>query len=654
MAEKLMNNQQEVSLRTLVTKLFMRPKLFLICALVPPIMALLFTSLVPTEWRASTKILIRYSSTESPFLKGLIPDNRLLLSGSSSAELLKSTPTIAMMVDKVGVKGEDVYQKPMSVVTSKISAWFKSTPAASDADSASSNTAGIASAIKASLEGSASSSAKSSGVEILEKTSQVPDSMKGDELLSLEIRAFNREKVADMANGLANAFIDEYYRISAEDAHKSYLFLSDLVAQAEANAKAIENSSETNLALNAIPLAGVLEQTRQDSPFLANMSRQMTEMETTLNQTQQIYSSGSPKVVHLRNEISQLKQAIKKQERLDSSKQVLEQLKVRKYQAYNTENLYKNRLIPISIVEPASTPGASKSKVIMKYVLSGGIALVLGTILGVSLVVLLNLTDPRLYLREDVQKLSHLPILSTLASLQKPYPIQLPFNHLLLNPSLDSDLLRILAYLSSTGRSVANANSKPSELASNTATTILLTSPTQGAGVSFLSLALASALSKNSKNSVLLIDANFNDKQLSHHLNTGNAAGMVESILDNAPLANFIFPHTKLHLDFIPAGDIHLRNGLGFYTEHIKQGLAQEQSHYDFIIIDSGAVLTSNEALMFGSIADHCLMILSAGFSRKGAFKSALDKFNDNHLPIDGIVLNRYKQLLPQFIYQNI
>lgn len=472
LAEKLMDNQQTVSLRTLVTKLFMRPKLFLICMFLPPLLAMFFTSLVPVDWRASAKILIRYSSTESPFLKGLIPDNRLLLSGSSSAELLKSTPTIEIMVNKVGVKGEDVYQKPTSVVSSYLSDLLKSKN--SDAENTNSNkqaseSMAIASAIQASLEGSAASNSKSSGVEILEKTSQVPDTMKGDELLSIEVRSFNREKVADMTNGLANAFIDEYYRISAEDAHKSYLFLSDLVAQAESSAKAIEDSSDTKLEANNTPLSSVLEQTRQDSPFLANMSRQLTEMETTLAQTQQVYSNNAPKVTRLRNEISQLKLAIKKQERVDTSKQVLQQLKIRKYQAYNTENLYKNRLIPITIVEPATMPAPSKSKALMKYVVSGGVALLLGIILGVSLTVVLNLTDPRLYLRDDIQKITSTPILGTLATLDRMYPLNLLFGGLSLNTGVEAGLLQILGYIAATSH-IDKAN------------TILLASPAEGDG----------------------------------------------------------------------------------------------------------------------------------------------------------------------------
>lgn len=642
-AEKLMDNQQPVSLRTLVTKLFMRPKLFLICMLLPPVFAMFFTSLVPVDWRASAKILIRYSSTESPFLKGLIPDNRLLLSGSSSAELLKSTPTIEIMVNKVGVKAEDVYQKPTSVVSSYLSGLLKSKK--SDSEKSNNNQASestaIASAIQASLEGSAASNSKSSGVEILKKTSQVPDTMKGDELLSIEVRSFNREKVADMTNGLANAFIDEYYRISAEDAHKSYLFLSDLVEQAEASAKAIEDSSESKLEANNTPLSSVLEQTRQDSPFLANMSRQLTEMETTLAQTQQIYSNNAPKVSRLRNEISQLKLAIKKQERVDTSKQVLEQLKVRKYQAYNTENLYKNRLIPITIVEPATMPAPSKSKALMKYVVSVGVSLLLGIILGISLTVVLNLTDPRLYLRDDIQKITNIPILGTLATLDRLYPLNLQFGGLTLNKGVEAGLLQILGYIAATSHT-------------DKANTILLASPAEGDGASFVSLALAGALAKNSKKRVLLIDANFTDKGLSQHLNAYQANGMIEAMLNDKPLNTLIIKQDKLNIDFIAAGNLQTKNGLGFYTEQAKLALQQAQSSYDFIIIDSGALLVSNEALMFGAAADKRLLVLSSGISRKGALKSAITIFNEIGLSIDGIIFNRYKLLLPKFIYRNI
>ncbi len=643
--ERAVDSDGEVSLREFLSKIYVRPRLFWTCVLLPPLLAMLLTVFVPPQWQATAKILIRYSSSESPFLHGLIPDDRPALSGSSSAELIKSIPTLAETVQREHIEPGDIYRKPTEVLTGYVTDLLaplfpqESGPTLPGIDA---RTLAIANGFKRSLQSTAGfgmASKSKNGVEVLEKFSQLPATMQGDELIEITVPSFNRLKVAAMTNGLAQAFIDDYYRVSAEDAHRAYDFLSTLVDNAE-KAAAPEQAGGASPAATSegTHVAGGSDQIYRASPLLEGIARDLAESKTKLSHLREIYSEDSPEVVRSRQQVESLERTLGSAQSVEVGKQTLEELKARRYQAYNTEMAYRNRLVPISIIEPAMTPKGSLSKYVIRVIAAGIVGLLLGLILGTALVVILGVLDQRLFTSWDVQRTVSLPLLGWLPEAAAPAAGSVPGH---LDVDAENGLLQILGRLdpvTAEGRSRA----------------LVIASATRGEGKSFVCLQLAGAFVRGSRNRVLLIDADPIDRSLTRHFSCENQPGFVDAVIAGRSLIEFVRPSGVAGLDLVPAGSVARRGEMGFYRRGLMALLDEARGQYDLLLIDTPALLTGNEALMGGMVADSVLLVAESGATRRPLIRQALLKLKEVGVTAQGVILNRRKKLLPDWLYRNV
>lgn len=643
LAEKMVDSQEGmISFRDVVSKVFLRPKLFLFALIVPAMIAVYMAAIPPLEWAASTKILIRYSASDNGLLQDLVTEGKLGLSGATSAELIKSTPVLEDAIRKVGITEQDIYKKPSDLITDKISGLFGAIFPSDNSDSTSSDAAtqnndALVKSFKASLESSSKKSSKGPSIEILEKTSQQPEFTKLDELITLEVKSFNRTKVADMANGLAAAFIDEYYRLYAEGARQQYIYIDGLVQKEEASLEKIEQATPADLMVDrALSNSSSRELASRDVPMLSSMSNQLMVLQTELTKTQQLYAPNSPKVTRLKAEVETLKFSLNKQERIEVTKQLLEQLKAKRYQALNTESIYKNRLVPISIVENAVTPTGGGARKIIRLVMSAVIGLVLGGMLAVGLMVILNVLDPRIHFKKDVESLLSKPIVTTIPKIK---------NFTLLNNQRlkdDGDITQGMWQL------ITKVGQKAQ---SNQAKVITVTSSIAGEGASTSALALALNLAKNKNSKVALIDANFINANLSQLFKL-NGDGLVEAISGSQP--NIEYVNDSMGFSAMGAGHINNKNTLGYYAENAEKIIAEMKANFDYIVIDAGSTLKSNEALVFGAFSDETLIVATSGFTRKGTLQNAVNLLETNDVKVTGIIFNQAKEVLPAFIYRLI
>lgn len=653
--ERTVDSDRSVSLREFLSKVYVRPRLFWICVLLPPLLAMGLTALVPPEWQATAKILIRYSSSESPFLQGLIPGDRVALSGGSSAELLKSIPALAATVQRQHIEPGDIYRKPSDVLSGYVSAalghLIPSDPGPS-LPGIDAQTLATATAFGKSLEskgGFGTGGSSKGGVEVLERYAQLPETMKGDELIEVTVPSFNRKKVADMTNGLAQAFIDEYYRVSAEDAHRAYEFLSTLVANAEQDL-ARGNSAATPLSaesgkeapVSATDIArpdGGNQQIYQASPVLEGIARELADRKASLARLRQIYSADAPEVIQASRQVESLEQTLGNTHTVEVGKQTLEQLKARRYQAYNTELLYRNHLVPISIIQPALTPKGSVAKYVVRVLVAGVVGLVLGLVLGVALVVILAMLDQRLFTSWDVERQLGLPMLGWLPERASPGgrnndPAEV-------TADVEDGLLQILGRLDTASPAGGGR-------------VVLLSSAAAGDGKTFVALHLAAALARGGRTRVLLVDADLADQGLTLHFGQRQPPGLVDAILAGEITEGSLRKSSIDGVDLLPTGDVSRRSALGFYRKTLKSLLEGLRSRYDLILIDSPAMLSGNEALLCSMAADSVVLVARAGATRQPALREACRKLGEVGVLPQGLILNRRQKLLPDWLYNRV
>ena len=629
----------EFSARDLISRAFLRPKLFIFALLIPPIVAVLFSSMIPLEWVASTKILIRYSGSDTALLKDLVPDARLGLSGTTSAALIKSTPVVEKTIINVGIQQADIYKKPLDVVRDKVMGMLKHKPAEEPANKTLTQNEldNLVGGFKLSLESSSKKSSGDKSIEILEKTSLVPESQKLDELISLEVKSFNREKVADMANGLASAFIDEYYRLYSEEAGKQYAYLDTLVQKQEDELKSIEKAGPADLKTKSMNNLGVASTPIRDDALINTMSAQLTLIQSQLSTASQVYAESAPQVVRLKSQVANLQFQLKKQEAIENSKSLLEQLKTRRYQAANIQSIYKNRLIPINIAEPANEPGPSSSRKVVRVATSGMIGLMLGLMLAISLTIVLNVMDSRIHFSRDLEEIVDFPVISQLPTLAKKVKLT-DFLAIKGDFDLEQNVVKIITKI---GQKTDDGKAK----------VITVASPSLGDGASFSALTLAMTLAKNKNQRTCLIDANFIDSGLTKAFNLSQKSGLVDALISVADNSTF---NAQLNLSILGTGDVSKRSELGYYTDYASALLEDLSARFEYIVVDAGSILRSNEPAIFGLLSDETMIVVSASLSRKGALKAAVLKMQEAGNSIAGIVLNKSKRILPLFLYKNL
>ncbi len=640
LAESLMDSQRnDFSFRDLIAKVFLRPKTFLLALILPAIVATFLTSLVPATWTASTKILIRYSNTDSGLLKDLVADSRSNLSGTTSAELIKSLPVLENTIRNVGITDEDIYQKPLNVIKAKISGFLKPLGDDEKEEADGDDLQPLVNAFRESLNSSSKKSSSKKSIEILEKNSQSGDYSKIDELIALHVKSYNREKVADMANGLAQAFIDDFYRMYAEEASKQSSLLQELVTRQVDDLRAAERATPADFAAGRLNANG-LEFNSKNVPIIMTMATQLNAVENELTKTSQIYASDSLQVRRLRAQVSKLKFLLKKQELIEMNKQLLEQLKARLYQAQNTENIYQNRLIPISIVEKATTPPAKGGSNLPKLIVTAIIGLVLGLMLAIALMVIFNVLDPRLHFRREVEALTNLPVLSALPII-KPDAGEFKLKHFRLlknDPVIKDGFFQVIAKIGQRTKT-------------DVGKVITVSAVSAGDGATFSALALALNLSKNKSTKVCLIDANFAHPMLSTLFGTNDDFGLIDALIASQPLTKYQH-NISFNFSVIGTGSTGNKNQLGFYTDVASEHIDALRKLFDYIIVDTGAILKGNETAVFASLADESVVVAASGITRKGLLQAAIAKMQSNHNKVSGIIFNQTRQIIPDFIYR--
>ena len=624
-AERSVDYDRAFSLREFLIRFYIRRWILLLCVLVMLVPTLGFALLTPTTWVATVEILIRYSSSESVFLKDLIPDNRATLSGSVMGEILRSLPTLTEAVKRYHIEEGDLYQEPMKAVAGKL-ARLVPFGGSSDPDR---QTLGLAKTLQASLEESskASSASRTRPVEILGRDSQIPQAQKADEFLTITVRSFNRLKVAEMANGLAEVLIDRYYDISAEDAHRSYEFLSTLAGRAQEQLRLLENDPDSPLpsplpeaALGSRSTAGV------DSPQIARLTNDLAAKQTELGRTQQFFRDKAPQVQRLLAEIAGLKQLLRGQERVERAKAVLQEISARRYQALNTENLYRSRLVPISIVQSATTPPPSPSAAIARIAGSAVLGTIVGLVLGGALATIFGALDDRIFTPADAERALLVPVFGWLPRLRTgPGPASaLPdANHVAALAS-PSGVLRILSQLDARGLAADGS-------------IVAIASSSDGDGKSLIALLLAEAVSTTGRGRVLLVDADPARASLSKHFANKIRAGQV----DPAPV------HQDASLSLLPAAAVAACRRQGSFLERLRTLLDAARSSYDLVIVDTPSFGSDGEAVLCCMAADTVLLVVKSGVTRRDEMKSLIRSLEEAAIRPKGAILNGRNSVVP-------
>jgi capsular exopolysaccharide synthesis family protein len=185
---------------------------------------------------------------------------------------------------------------------------------------------------------------------------------------------------------------------------------------------------------------------------------------------------------------------------------------------------------------------------------------------------------------------------------------------------------------------------------------ILFTSAIAGEGKTTIVASFARVLASGESQKILLVDCSVRNPELHRLFGVKNDKGLVDYLTGRAAIKDIVQSIDQGTLDLVAAGEM---NGVEaaqmlFGSERFAIFIKEVAAAYDYVLIDSSAILEAPETPILGSRVDGTVMVIFAGKTRREVIKRAMlmvEKLDGSFI---GTVLNRKPYYIPEFIYRRV
>ena len=199
-------------------------------------------------------------------------------------------------------------------------------------------------------------------------------------------------------------------------------------------------------------------------------------------------------------------------------------------------------------------------------------------------------------------------------------------------------------------------NTIESETKERNTRTIVFTSAVGGEGKTTVLSAFARALAIGQGEKILLVDCSIRNPRLHKLFGVENDKGIIDYLNGRSDLPNLTHHLGIPGLDLITAGvteDVDISIPL-FNSDRMSLFMREVSEAYEYVLIDTSAVLEAPETSIIGSYSDGIIMIIYIGKTRREVIKRAIlmvEKLDGRFI---GTVLNRKKYYIPELIYRRV
>ena len=214
-------------------------------------------------------------------------------------------------------------------------------------------------------------------------------------------------------------------------------------------------------------------------------------------------------------------------------------------------------------------------------------------------------------------------------------------------PGIPADFQRELATLRSTLESALPG--RPTRV-------VLFTAAVGGEGTTTVAANFARVLAQDPTQSVLYVDANVRRPSGALFFGLPEGPGLRELALARGA-ADFdravqAVERHNLHVltAQVATGDTaHL-----YAADAVREFWARFGPRYHWIVLDAAPVLEAPETPILGATVDTSVFVVQAARTKRGVVQRAMDKCAKSNAPVLGVVLNRRRLDIPEFIYRRI
>ena len=181
--------------------------------------------------------------------------------------------------------------------------------------------------------------------------------------------------------------------------------------------------------------------------------------------------------------------------------------------------------------------------------------------------------------------------------------------------------------------------------------TLAVVASTHAEGTTTVAAQLAISLAADPKLPVLLVDANFRKPDLHSRFQVSQDGGLSNLLLGEGDLAALLKPTPVKNLFLMTSG-----KGVTDPAEFIKvadleEKLIRPAVNFNCILIDCPPVNTCPEAILLASHSDGTVLVVQAGETRREVVLEAQQRMAQAKVNLLGVVLNKRKYFIPNFVY---
>jgi tyrosine-protein kinase Etk/Wzc len=172
---------------------------------------------------------------------------------------------------------------------------------------------------------------------------------------------------------------------------------------------------------------------------------------------------------------------------------------------------------------------------------------------------------------------------------------------------------------------------------------ILVTSPAEHEGKTFVAINLAGTFAQSNKRT-LLIDCDLRRPRIHTVMGVNKNPGVTDYLTNKATLEEIIKVIKPNNLSYITAGSIPSHPVEVIESKAMQNFLHEMRDFFDVVIIDTAPIVAVIDAEILSKLVDGTILVLSADKTETKLMMNAVEIIKNNRVPFLGTVLNNFKK----------
>lgn len=183
---------------------------------------------------------------------------------------------------------------------------------------------------------------------------------------------------------------------------------------------------------------------------------------------------------------------------------------------------------------------------------------------------------------------------------------------------------------------------------------LLFTSAMHDEGVTTLAIAYSRLLAMHGHERVLLVELNARRPALGERLGIGDGEGVTHYFRDGRSLSGLVRHMPGDGFDVLRVGDADPTQ-IQIHLEKVFPHLREEAlKNYDTIIVDAPPIVLSPETPPIAPLVDGVVVVVLCGKTKRETVRRSIKLVEQFNGRVVGVVLNRKRHFIPDFIYRRL